>query len=157
MRSRSTREGFIQGSFPWKPSLKKCAIIYLIDFNNSKKYAVVVQTTMPQDTFFAVKEYLISLGLTLEFYNTICFATKERQQAAYAKYARVEFEKMMKFLEGNKEIIITGAYDRMFGIGFDQYGDKSFQLTSEELDKGALEEIEDTLVYRVIKRAKGYL
>ena len=36
---------------------------------------------MPQDTFFAVKEYLISLGLTLELYNTICFATKERQQA----------------------------------------------------------------------------
>mgnify|MGYP006316102889 FL=1 len=54
---------------------------YLIDFNKSEKYAVVVQTTMPQDTFFAVKEYLISLGLTLEFYNTICFATKERQQA----------------------------------------------------------------------------
>ncbi len=61
-----------------------------IDFDKNEKYAVVVQTTMPEEVFFSVKEYLISLGLTLKFYNTICSATKERQQAVLDLSQRVD-------------------------------------------------------------------
>ena len=53
----------------------------LITFDKKQKYAVVVQTTMPLDIYFQIKEFLESLNLDAKFYNTICFATKERQEA----------------------------------------------------------------------------
>jgi len=49
-------------------------------FNKNEKYSVVVQTTMSHEIFFDIKNYLLTLKLDLVFNNTICFATKERQQ-----------------------------------------------------------------------------
>ena len=59
-------------------------------FDESQKYAVVVQTTMPLDVFFQIKEYFESLELDVEYNNTICFATKERQESVVSLSKKVD-------------------------------------------------------------------
>lgn len=59
-------------------------------FDERQKYAVVVQTTMPLDVFFQIKEYFESLELDVEYNNTICFATKERQESVVSLSKKVD-------------------------------------------------------------------
>lgn len=52
------------------------------DFDKEKEYLVVSQTTMNEKNFDTIIEYLKSLDLKLSVKNTICSATRVRQQAA---------------------------------------------------------------------------
>ena len=52
------------------------------DFDKTKEYLVVSQTTMNEKNFDNIIEYLETLGLKLSVKNTICSATRVRQQAA---------------------------------------------------------------------------
>ena len=52
------------------------------DFDKSKEYIVVSQTTMNEKNFDLIIQYLKSLDLKLNIKNTICSATRVRQQAA---------------------------------------------------------------------------
>ena len=80
--------------------------------------------------------------------------TKERQQEAFRHHAGIAYDEIVQWLIDHKEEVIAEAEARMFGIGYDQYGDASFRLTHEQLQQGKLEEAADTLVYQVIDRAK---
>lgn len=50
--------------------------------NDNKKYTVVVQTTFNIKTFAKIKEILLEKKLDLEFSDTICYATNQRQSSA---------------------------------------------------------------------------
>lgn len=52
------------------------------DFDYDKSYVVVSQTTMNEENFEKIIEYLESLNLELDIKNTICSATRVRQQSA---------------------------------------------------------------------------
>lgn len=52
------------------------------NFDTSKEYIVVSQTTMNEKNFEAIVAYLKTLGLKLSVKNTICSATRVRQQSA---------------------------------------------------------------------------
>lgn len=52
------------------------------DFDKTKEYLVVSQTTMNEKNFDNIIEYLETLRLKLSVKNTICSATRVRQQAA---------------------------------------------------------------------------
>ena len=52
------------------------------DFDKEKEYLVVSQTTMNEKNFDTIIEHLKSLELKLSVKNTICSATRVRQQAA---------------------------------------------------------------------------
>ncbi len=53
-------------------------------YDNDKKYTVVVQTTFRKNKFDAIIEILNQKGLELDIFDTICSATAERQQEAVA-------------------------------------------------------------------------
>ena len=80
--------------------------------------------------------------------------TKERQQEAFQRHAGIAYDEIVQWLIDNKDEVIAEAEARMFGIGYDQYGDASFRLTHEQLQQGKLEECSDALVYQVIDRTK---
>lgn len=52
------------------------------EFDKSQEYIVVSQTTMNEKNFDSIIEYLKSLELKLSIKNTICSATRVRQQSA---------------------------------------------------------------------------
>lgn len=62
------------------------------DFESDKgsKYAVVVQTTMSSSVYNEIINYLQTKISDAEFYNTICLATKERQQATLLLSKKVD-------------------------------------------------------------------
>ncbi len=49
---------------------------------NKSRYCVVAQTTMNIDQYESIKKMLTDKVEDIEFYNTICLATKERQDAS---------------------------------------------------------------------------
>lgn len=53
-----------------------------LSIDNSKKYCVVSQTTINIDTYEKIKEILQSKISNIVFNNTVCSATKERQDAS---------------------------------------------------------------------------
>lgn len=53
-----------------------------IDLNSDKKYIVVAQTTMNEKEFEKIIDYINSIDLNIEIENTICSATRVRQQSA---------------------------------------------------------------------------
>lgn len=59
-------------------------------FDTTKNYIVVAQTTMNEEKFKDIIEYLNGLGLNLTVKNTICSATRVRQQAARDLASRVD-------------------------------------------------------------------
>lgn len=56
----------------------------------SKKYICVVQTTFNQSRFESIKKILTEKNLNILFHNTICYATKQRQDAAAELSAKVD-------------------------------------------------------------------
>lgn len=79
---------------------------------------------------------------------------KERQEDAFRRHSRHAYKDILQWLVDHEEDVLAEAEARMLGLGFDQYGDASFQLTPEELEQGKKEEGADMLVYQVIIRAK---
>lgn len=59
-------------------------------FDIKTKYAVVVQTTMSSSVYDQIVEHLQGKITDAEFYNTICLATKERQQATLLLSQKVD-------------------------------------------------------------------
>lgn len=53
-----------------------------LDIDNSKKYCVVSQTTINIDTYEKIKDILTKKVSNITFNNTVCSATKERQDAS---------------------------------------------------------------------------
>jgi 4-hydroxy-3-methylbut-2-enyl diphosphate reductase len=62
------------------------------------KYCVVAQTTLNQSLWYGIKEQLIGYE-DIEFFNTICSATKERQEAAIDLAKKVDC------------MVVIGGYD----------------------------------------------
>lgn len=60
------------------------------DFDYDKSYVVVSQTTMNEENFEKIIEYLESLNLELDIKNTICSATRVRQQSARELSSKVD-------------------------------------------------------------------
>ncbi|MEG0249713.1 MAG: 4-hydroxy-3-methylbut-2-enyl diphosphate reductase [Peptostreptococcus sp.] len=60
------------------------------EFDYDKKYVVVSQTTMNEENFEKIIAYLESLDLELDIKNTICSATRVRQQSARELSAKVD-------------------------------------------------------------------
>ncbi|MDR1688441.1 MAG: bifunctional 4-hydroxy-3-methylbut-2-enyl diphosphate reductase/30S ribosomal protein S1 [Clostridiales bacterium] len=56
--------------------------VFLHKFDVSKNYTVVAQTTIIEENFNAIIVNLRNLGLNLTVYNTICDATRKRQEEA---------------------------------------------------------------------------
>lgn len=81
--------------------------------------------------------------------------TKERQQDAFRRHSRIAYREIVQWMVDHEAEVIAEAEARMFGLGFDQYGDASFQLTHEQLQQGKKEEVADALVYQIIDRTKN--
>lgn len=63
-----------------------------LEFNGlfSKKYIVVVQTTFKQETYAVIEKILLEKIPDIEFHNTICYATKQRQDSAESLSKKVD-------------------------------------------------------------------
>lgn len=61
-----------------------------IDFDKSKKYCVVSQTTINLDLYHKIEEQLSNLLDEVVFNNTICAATKVRQESAKSLSSEVD-------------------------------------------------------------------
>lgn len=61
-----------------------------IDFDKNRKYVFVSQTTMNLGEFERIEEYLNSLDIDVEIENTICSATKLRQNSATELASQVD-------------------------------------------------------------------
>ena len=59
-------------------------------FNKDKKYLLVAQTTYKKEVLDAISQALKNNGVDFEINNTICSATKERQEEAYDIAKRVD-------------------------------------------------------------------
>ena len=64
--------------------------IYNISFDTEKDYFIVAQTTMNEKEFDAIIEYIDSLDIRYGVENTICSATRVRQESARDLAQRVE-------------------------------------------------------------------
>ncbi len=62
--------------------IKAVAEVADMTFNSAKKYLLVAQTTYKKEVLDAISEALKMKGVDLEINNTICSATKERQEEA---------------------------------------------------------------------------
>lgn len=61
-----------------------------ISFESNKEYFIVAQTTMNEKEFDAIISYIRSLNIRVEVENTICSATRVRQESARDLAQRVE-------------------------------------------------------------------
>ncbi len=71
--------------------ISNCAEIASVDFDNTKKYVVVSQTTFNVDNFDLIISELSKKNLDLEIFNTICSATKDRQSECGEISKNVDF------------------------------------------------------------------
>lgn len=83
----------------------------------------------------------------------------ERQKALYERYAMQATYRLQKRIEQHREHIIALGADRAFGIGLDDYGDKSFWIPNGNLDAEAFAELADGTFYEhiLIARQSGRL
>lgn len=70
-----------------------------IDFDNKISYVCVVQTTYDNDKLKEIYKYIINKIKLIEFYNTICYTTIERQKEA----EEIAKKSDLVFIIGDKE------------------------------------------------------
>jgi hypothetical protein len=80
-----------------------------------------------------------------------------QQVEAYRKFAPRAVILCQKSWERDAHHIIRLGEERLTGVGFEDYGDKSWWLTLNELNQNQREEQSDELVYQVIKLFRGHL
>lgn len=71
--------------------LKEIKEVKKLSFDKDVKYTIVAQTTMNEKIFDEIIEYVHSLKLNINVENTICSATKIRQNAARKLSKEVDF------------------------------------------------------------------
>jgi hypothetical protein len=59
-------------------------------------------------------------------------------------------------MKDNEDVIIADGEERAFSIGFEQYGDKTWHLSFEQLVKEQRAEIADGVYYGVVLIARGW-
>ncbi len=104
--------------------------IYNISFDTEKDYFIVAQTTMNEKEFDAIIEYIASLGISYEVENTICSATRVRQESARDLAKRVE----LMIVIGGKHSSNTQKLVKICQGIVDTFSIE----TKEDLDRGLL-------------------
>ena len=104
--------------------------IYNISFDTEKDYFIVAQTTMNEKEFDAIIEYIDSLDIRYEVENTICSATRVRQESARDLAQRVE----LMIVIGGKHSSNTQKLVKICQGIVDTFSIE----TKEDLDRGLL-------------------
>lgn len=104
--------------------------IYNISFDTEKDYFIVAQTTMNEKEFDAIIEYIDSLDIRYGVENTICSATRVRQESARDLAQRVE----LMIVIGGKHSSNTQKLVKICQGIVDTFSIE----TKEDLDRGLL-------------------
>lgn len=75
--------------------------------------------------------------------------SREAQEVLFQKHFDASYDQLERVLRTSRSHLRALAHERMFGIGYDTYGDQTFWLTLEQIRKGQLEELSDAIVYGV--------
>lgn len=104
-----------------------------IDFNRKQKYMVVAQTTMNEKEFEKIIDYINSIDLNIEIENTICSATRVRQQSARDLSEKVDVmvviggkhssntQKLVKICEEVVDTLAIETSEELKNVDFNSY------------------------------------
>ena len=103
------------------------------EFNYDEEYIVVSQTTMNEENFEKIIDYLKSLDLELDIQNTICSATRVRQQSARELSSKVDVmvviggkhssntQKLVNICKEKRDTVSIETRSDLYDIDFSNY------------------------------------
>ena len=80
----------------------------------------------------------------------------ERQLKLCERHLDKAYVDLLRMVKARKKEIIELAKEGVI-LGYDKYGDESWNKTYAELQQDSMEEIRDALVYQAIKRSRGWV